>query len=307
MWSRVGVVLGLSLVCWGPRAGGQCPGDLNGDNVVVISELITAVNSALNGCPPLATATATTPGSPTPPATATVTPTQSPAPTPVVHQRVFVVEPGTALAAPDEPGTGFFTTVTGGDNVAMSISGGPLTLVLGAPGAGGIAPLRLKEDVTLAVAFIDDTCLCLHLLAADSDGSVDCDGGTPYDTQATRSADVQGLGWTIGTGFGNPAGPGNGNLLVTTLFDRLVVTCEQADCEHRAYPNPSNRFAFTTATAHSVQETSGEPLTLEVAGEPFDCADFSTPGSGGMLAAPVPTTMAPLGDVSNVLRLAEAR
>lgn len=73
-----------------------------------------------------------------------------------------------------------------------------------------------------------------------------------------------------------------------------TVRARNARAAARIYPNPPNRFAFTTATAHSVQETSAAPLTLGVGGEPFDCADFTAPGSGGMLAAPVPTTMAPL-------------
>ncbi len=303
MRKRVGAVLGMWLVvCMSPSAGAQCAGDLNGDNVVRISELIAAVNSALHGCPAVPSRTETATVLPT-----TAPPTTTPSPTPVMRERAFLIEPGSAQAAPDETRTGFFTTVTGGDNVAMSVSPGPLTLVLGAPDAAGVAPLRLKEDVTLAVSFIDDTCLCLRLLAADSAGSIDCDGGTPYDTRATRAADVPGLGWTTETGLGSASGPGNGDLLLTTRFDRVVVSCAEADCEQRAYQSPPNLFAFTTTTAHSVQETGGPPLTLDVAGEPFDCADFTAPGSGGMLAAPVPTTMAPLGDVSNVLRLAEAQ
>lgn len=39
-----------------PTAANDCPGDLNGDNEVTIDEIITAINSALNGCPDTAPA-----------------------------------------------------------------------------------------------------------------------------------------------------------------------------------------------------------------------------------------------------------
>ncbi len=68
---------------------GGCPGDLNGDGFVTVDEILQAVGAALNGCPGAiptattsATATATDPPS-TPTATATETPsTPSPTPTP---------------------------------------------------------------------------------------------------------------------------------------------------------------------------------------------------------------------------------
>lgn len=40
-------------------AAGACPGDLNGDDVVTVDEIIKAVNAALQGCPALSTPTPT--------------------------------------------------------------------------------------------------------------------------------------------------------------------------------------------------------------------------------------------------------
>ncbi len=63
----------------------QCPGDLNGDNMVTVDEIIAAVNAALSGCAP-STATPTATGSFTPPVppspTRTPTVTRTPTPTP---------------------------------------------------------------------------------------------------------------------------------------------------------------------------------------------------------------------------------
>ncbi len=55
-----------------------CPGDFDGDNAVSISELITAVRSALDGCPPPDTPTPTSTPTSTPTATATPTATNTP-------------------------------------------------------------------------------------------------------------------------------------------------------------------------------------------------------------------------------------
>lgn len=61
----------------------QCPGDLNGDNMVTVDEIITAVNAALSGCePPTATPTATRSFTPSVPVSPTATPTITRTPTP---------------------------------------------------------------------------------------------------------------------------------------------------------------------------------------------------------------------------------
>ena len=111
---------------------------------------------------------------------------------------------------------------------------GPLTLVMGTPDANGVASLALKEDVNLSIAILDSTCLCLKLLSEGGDGSIDCDGGTPYDTTATRTSGMPGFGWTAMAGLGDPSGPGNANLLVMGLFERVMMTCQEADCPNRS-------------------------------------------------------------------------
>ena len=57
---RTAVVIGATVLLAGRGAFAQeCPGDLNGDGQVAINEIITAVNSALNGCSVVPPATPT--------------------------------------------------------------------------------------------------------------------------------------------------------------------------------------------------------------------------------------------------------
>jgi hypothetical protein len=252
-----------------------CPSfDINGDNMVGINELITAVNNALGTCeePP--------PG----------------------LERTFTIEPGVLLADPSATGSGLFTTGLSGSNAANSFPPGPMTLVLGPQDANGVGSLKLKEDVVLTIEIVDGSHLCFKLLAADSDGSIDCDGGTAYDTKGFQPAGDVGFPFDITTGLGAPAGPGNGNLLVPSLYEIIGTDNPDFDkpCSEITYHNPVQTFPFTTTKATS--DKGG--LVLEVSGAPFDCATFGTSMSG-MLAAPAPATQAPVGDVSNVFRFSQ--
>ncbi|MEO8604005.1 MAG: hypothetical protein ABI629_15625 [bacterium] len=251
----------------------QCPSfDADGNGEVGINELITAVNNALGTC----------------------------AMPPVEVERVFTVDPGVLLADPSGTSTGLFTSGLSGPNAANSFSPGPLTLLLGVADSSGVASLRLKEDVTIDISVIDGSRLCFQMLAADSDGSIDCDGGTAYDTRGTQPAGDVGFPFAIETDLGEPAGPGNGNLLVPVLYQLLPIG-DATPCADVVYTNPLQTFPFTTTKATSVKGS----LILTVSGAPFDCENFGTPGSGGQLAAPAPATQAPIGDVSNVFRFGE--
>jgi len=251
-----------------------CPSfDVNGDGMVGINELITAVNNALGTCETM----------------------------PVETTRTFTIEPGVLLADPTGTGTGLFTTGLSGANAAMSFTSGPLTLALGVPDSGGVASLRLVSDVLLEIVVVDSSRLCFKMLASGSDGSIDCDGGTAYDTSGTQPAGDVGFPFTIETGLGDPSGPGDGNLLVPVMY-QLVPASDSTPCDQVVFTNPVQTFPFTTTNAISNKGS----LQLIVAGKKFDCANFGTSGSGGQLASPAPATQAPIGDVSNVFRLAES-
>jgi hypothetical protein len=284
------LILGVNIAL-GTTNLSQCPAfDPNGDGKVGINELITGVNNALNGCHGGMTGV----------------------------ERTFTIEPGMQNASPAPPNmmpgrnqtrSGLFTNALSNSNAAIEIGPGPLTIVMGTQDANGVASLKLKEDVDLAVQTLVP-CLCMHIFANGSDGSIDCNGGTAYDTQAVREANAPGFGWTATTGLGSPSGPGNANLLVMAQFKAVgdaTFDCTAAQCATITYTDPPNLFAFTTTTATAIQkQTTGGDLVLSDVGEPFDCANFGTSNSGGMLAAPAPTIIDPFGAFANVFRFAEA-
>jgi hypothetical protein len=259
----------------------QCPSfDADGNGEVGINELITAVNNALNGCPMNGG-----------------------------RERVFTIAPGILLEGPAGTRTGLFTTGLTGANASNGpedgFTEGPLTLVLGEPDASGIAPLELKEDVTLRIGIVDGSYLCFILKAEDSAGSINCsnEAGPPYDTKGYQPAGDVGFPFEVTTGLGGPSTPGNGNLLIPVLYQLVNNTSPDfgKPCNEVTYENPLQTFPFTTTDAISEK---GDNLELTVRGEPFDCDNWED-STEGMLAAPAPATQAPIGDVSNVFRLGE--
>ncbi len=252
---------------------------------------------------PTATWTRTT----TPTPTITRTPTTTFTPTPVVvptgplGERSFSIdEPGALFAGTAAARSGLFTSYLNGENVADEFSSAPLVLVGGVPDADGVAPLTLKNDVTLTIAIYDGSWACIQLFAAGSTGGIDCDGGTPYDVQGSQTTGDTGASFTVQTGLGAPAAPGNGMLLVMGQGQH-VPPGPMPDCSTITYTNPPQLFPFTTTTATAVKGA----VQLAVSGEPFACTEFSTPGTGGMLVDPAPGYEAPYGDLANVFRFAE--
>ena len=234
------LIIGVNIAL-GAAPLSQCPSfDVNGDNMVGINELITAVNNALGMCPGGDGGT----------------------------ERTFTIEPGMLLGDPTATNSGLFTTGLSGANAAMSISAGPMILVLGTQDANGVASLKLKEDVVLRLEIIDGSHLCFKMVAENSDGSIDCNGGTAYDTKGTQPAGDVGFPFAIETGLGDPAGPGNGNLLAPSLYQIVGTTSPDfdKDCADITYSNPIQTFPFTTTKATS--DKGG--LILEVSGAPFD-------------------------------------
>jgi hypothetical protein len=338
MSARHLVVLVASAVVSASAGHAQCAGDIDGDNVVMIAELIAAVNSALTGCPtptstrmgeasatptatatvvatatrtplPSPTATATTITSPTRTGTATATttgtatPTQSPTEVPAPQLRSFCIAPGTLLAPPEGTATGLFTSsMPGNTNAAQFVSAGPLILRLLEPSVAGVAPLRLERDVVIEILLLDNSRQCWKLSAEGSNGSIDCDGGTPYDVLATRSSLAPGSAFEVARGGGAPAGPGHGDLVLMSQL-QIVPPNDATPCDQVAYTSPQQPLAFTTAQGTAAVD--GTILSLTISGEPFDCSDFGSPLSGGQLVAPHPANQAPAGDVVSVIRLAQ--
>jgi hypothetical protein len=173
----------------------------------------------------------------------------------------------------------------------------------------------------------DKSCLCIKLLTDGQTGGMSCNGGGSFDTQATRTASqtMADTSWVATGGLPSTnAPPGSATLLVKANFENVIdntgmmgFPCDHIDCATHVYmnqPDPLNTFAFTTTTATAIQGTTGAPIKLPDAsipalnpanytGQPFDCANFATAGSGGRLVAPAPATI--VIPTANIFRFAE--
>ena len=117
----------------------------------------------------------------------------------------------------------------------------------------------------------------------------------------------EGPAWTAEYNLGDPSGPGNGDLRVMALFERVNVAdqCAAANCATRDYPDPPNPFPFTTTIATTEKGTGPDARVIRNRGEAFSCENFQTAGSGGALAAGGAITIEPAGPTANTIRLAE--
>jgi hypothetical protein len=271
------LILGVNLAS-DPARLSECPSfACQGGDMVPINCLIKAVNNASNGCPG-------------------TNPTQ---------ERVYAIDCGELLTDQNVSPSGIFSSGLSDANASTGFPPGPLTLVLGTPGSDGVASFTLKNDVTLDIGLVDGSRFCLKFDASLSTGSIDCNGGTPYDITATRPSNAPGVDYTFMTGLGDPAPAGNGNLILTGLFKVVPATDPTTPCDSIAYTDPPQEFAFTTTNGTAT--VTGTTLSLTVPGQAFNCDTFSTPNSGGRLAAPLPAGQAvsPIGNVVNSLRFGE--
>src|SRR6185436_10014157 len=85
-------------------------------------------------------------------------------------------------------GSHFFSSVTGPQAPVESIFEGTIKLRGGTPGADGKASLVVTEDSYLFFADIGGGSDCIKIVAAGSQGFIDCDGGTPVGTKMTQDS-----------------------------------------------------------------------------------------------------------------------
>lgn len=260
--------------------------------------------------PPVDTRTATNtpaPGDDTP------TPTPTEEPSEGLGERVFsAIDPEIPPAQPQEfLRSGLFSSGLGGGNVTAAIDL-TMTLVAGAPDANGVAPLSLKEDTILTALPIDGSFACTIYYAEGSSGSIDCDGGSPYDVLATQPAGDLGTDvFDIETGLGGDAGPGAATLIVMATTKNFPVGSPEDICftgphcfengnQEPCYPEPWLQ-ALTTATGSAMKGSTAQ----SVIGENFICNEWTVENSDGMLVLPAPTYNALVGDTSNAFRFAD--
>lgn len=279
--------------------------DLNEDGAVTVDELVKAVRAALEGCPPRQVESPTPTGTPTvaftlqptvtPSATQVIPPTPTHRPTgSILGEHVF------NIAAPSAFGSGFFATLFGNRNAALEISSAALILVGGALDSQGVAPLRLRDDVTYGVRLDTGTILCVRLYAAESSGEIDCDGGSAYDVHVEQTGGADAPPATITVGSGDDAGPGAGFLRLPVAIQLLSGSSLSA-CELAQFPTPE-QGVLTSARVTAIKGAR----SIDNQGHPFDCDTWETTGGPAALVAGGtaydPTFQL---DLATVLRLAE--
>jgi hypothetical protein len=178
-----------------------------------------------------------------------------------------------------------------------------LTLILDDEDMGdGLHDMPLKDDVSLEIGIVDGSRICLKFIAALTQGHIACNGGIPYDIAATRAAGAPGEHFTYTTGLGPLAPAGNANLIVSSFY-RILPAGDSTPCGQGDYTGVQD-LPFTTTTGTAT--IGGTGLELSVGGQAFSCDNFDSPGSGGILTAPLPANQSPVGDVVNALRLGES-
>jgi hypothetical protein len=288
------MVTGVNIVL-GSLPPSACPAFQNDQGNVDVAQLILGVNNLLNGC-----------GAATP--TPTATPIFS------GKARHFVIAPGTPNASTATSSSGFFSSGLSDTNAAAAICGklaagnqsceqpAEMTLILDDEDQGdGIHDMPLKDDVTLEIGIVDGSRICLKFLADFTQGFIACDGGARYDIAASRSKDAPGVDFTYARNLGPLSGPGNANLLVSAEY-RVVPSTDTTPCAQLAYTGTVT-IPFTTTTGAAV--VADTDLSLSVSGQAFSCANFATPGSGGVLTAPIPAYDPTAGNLVNALRFGE--
>jgi len=243
--------------------------------------------------------------------------------TPPPGSRTLTLGAGTSAT------TGSHIFAIGGVDAANpGTQSGSLVLVKGATSADGTADLTIGCDSVIGFQAINGSYTCLKTDAAGSSGKIDCDGGTPVDVVV--SGDSHGTGPNdppVSQIGGTTARAGDGYVMANSRF----VVCpddgpdggcigdlaSSADCSDATKVDFSKaKILLTGGVATTGQATStilnpngaanlSAPVTET--GQPFSCASFATPGSGGILEMPVFLYDFPLvqADVTAVLQVGE--
>ena len=213
-----------------------------------------------------------------------------------------------ACLGPDETlGTRAFSIARPGSEFRNSVLGctdasvnpwleGPLMIEAGRPDPETcVAPLRLAEDVI--IGFIQPIgAACLKITAADSEGSIDCDGGTTYDVEYEQDSNGSEADSppVIRRGLGDPTqtgASGAADLYTVNLISILLTNPPGQplpgieECLAIDYDNPTSdpriQPANVTMFPWALTTRNGRAIVLEpVQGPPPGQTDINCPGTG---------------------------
>lgn len=229
------------------------------------------------------------------------TPTATPMAGAGLGQRSFSVAP--------RPGSSFFSSALFNQDVSTTMWGSAtLVLSAGEVGPDGVAPLSLAEDAVIAFQVLDNSIVCFRLLAAGSGGSIDCNGGSAFDTELSvnsNGTDPEDPP-VFRTGLGSDAGPGAAVLLIMRQGANLPAGSSLGDCQTADFGEPEET-AFTTArsTITIMNPRQGGTVTQTQPGSNFSCDGWTTKQPLGAMVSPVLGLDTTVGDTGNLLKIGE--
>jgi hypothetical protein len=238
------------------------------------------------------------------------TPTETPGPGDELGERVFSIRTDTTVTA--ESRSALVTSALGAvfpfPNIAMGFTSGPIRLVAGATDANGVGSVRIAEDVVFGTTRIDGSGICFKLLAAESAGTIDCDGRPSPDVVLDEAGGRDAPLAEPMIVDGDPTGAGSLILDVIVEQAQLPISADPAtQCADAPFGAPL-RMLFTTGRVTAIKGASRYPgaTNTPVDGENFSCEQWTMENGPGMLSAPlVEFNDAAGGDVANVLRIAD--
>lgn len=241
------------------------------------------------------------------------------------------------------PGSVFNNSVLGCTDVSMNPwLPGPLLLEAGRPDPDTcVAPITLTQDVIIGFRTPVGVA-CLNLIAGGSQGSIDCDGGTPYDVEFEQDSNgsAPDSPQVVRTGLGPIVDTGAAGAADLVLVNRVTINLQNApgqplpdasECFAINYDNPTadprikpadvsdGPLAFTTRNGRAIvlNPVQGLPAGqvdincpgtgADFSGANFSCGRWSQEDSEGVFVAPL-TALGQLGgalDTANILVIAD--
>ncbi len=212
------------------------------------------------------------------------------------------------LVTIDDSISALLTSASNGTDVSIQPwSGGPLRLCIGDAASDGRRPVILAESATLGIRLRDASVLCVKLFSQGSSGSIDCNGGTAYDVLASQDSrgDEPADAVVTTSGLGTDAGAGAAAINVRASFLNLPSGVA-SDCDDRPFGSGFD-VVLTTANgrAEVLNPIQGGTVTFSATGQNFDCSRLTDSTGPGTFVLPFAGVDTVVGDVANVLILAE--
>lgn len=167
----------------------------------------------------------------------------------------------------------------------------------------GLYPLNVRDDAVVGVPLADGTVLCAKITARGSSGTLDCNGGSAFDVEASQDREAL-TRITVETGLGLDAGTGAALIRLPIAFVQLPDGSAE-DCQDAVYPPSFNAALTTAAGVAQVRDLDSSVLAESSAvGVPFACESWRAGGAGAFVL-PLPIVNGPAGDLATVLVLSE--